>query len=123
MKNNYIKSLLVLTVAFFVSFGYSQSNLTNSEYGSGIQQYLDQNKDSYNLVSSDLADLYVNKEFFSTKSKITHVYVNQRYQGINIFNAISSVSEKISLIPATQYWSILEVSGSSSSRTINCFVV
>lgn len=98
MKNNYIKSLLVLTVAFFVNFGYSQSNLTNSEYGSGIQQYLDQNKDSYNLVSSDLADLYVNKEFFSTKSKITHVYVNQRYQGINIFNAISSVAIKDNVV-------------------------
>lgn len=98
MKYNYMRHVLVLVMAFLATFSYAQSSLTNSEYGSEIQSYLDQKKESLNLVSSDIADLYVNKEFFSAKSKITHVYVNQRYQGINIFNAISSVAIKDNVV-------------------------
>ncbi|WP_250435448.1 T9SS-dependent M36 family metallopeptidase [Hanstruepera flava] len=98
MKNNYINSVLFLVIALLTNLGFAQSNLTNSEYGSVIQSYLDQKKESLNLVSSDIADLYVSKEFFSTKSKLTHVYVNQRYQGINIFNAISSIAIKDNVV-------------------------
>ena len=98
MNNNYIKSLLTLLVVLAINISYAQSSLTNTEYGATIQTYLDQKKESLNLISADLADLYVNKQFFSTKSKITHVYVNQRYQGINIFNAISSVAIKDNVV-------------------------
>ncbi|MDB9961785.1 T9SS-dependent M36 family metallopeptidase, partial [Oceanihabitans sp.] len=51
-------------------------------------------KSDYNLIDNDIQDLYVTNEFFSKSSEITHVYVNQRYQGIKIHNAISSVAIK-----------------------------
>ncbi|WP_104734844.1 T9SS-dependent M36 family metallopeptidase [Hanstruepera ponticola] len=94
MKYNYFKFLFFLGIILFAHKGFSQNGLTESEYGSKIQMYLDQEKENYNLLSSDIADLSISKEFYSKKTKITHVYVNQRYQGINIFNAISSVAIK-----------------------------
>lgn len=94
MKYNYFKFLFFLGIVLFAHNGFSQNALTESEYGSKIQMYLDQEKENYNLSSSDIADLSISKEFYSKKTKITHVYVNQRYQGINIFNAISSVAIK-----------------------------
>lgn len=94
MKNNYAKKLLFLAVLVFANMVYSQSSLMDSNYGTIIQNYLNQNKETYGLTVSDISDLTVDKEFFSKNSKITHVYLNQRYQGISIFNAISSVAIK-----------------------------
>lgn len=94
MKHSYLKYLYFLGIAFICNIGFSQNNLINSEYGSLIQTYLNQNKTAYNLTNADIADLSVSKEFFSKKTKITHVYVNQRYQGVTIFNNLSSVAIK-----------------------------
>lgn len=88
----------MLLITMSVDLSYAQNNLVNTQYGSAIQTYLDQNKESLNLVSSDLADLCVNNEYFSKKTKITHVYVNQRFQGTRIFNAISSVAIKDNVV-------------------------
>ncbi|OBX23694.1 MULTISPECIES: T9SS-dependent M36 family metallopeptidase [Bizionia] len=94
MKNNYAKKLLFLAVLVFANVVYAQSNLMESNYASVIQNYLNQNKEKYGLSVSDISDLTVDNEFLSKNSKITHVYVNQRYQGIPIFNALSSVAIK-----------------------------
>ena len=92
MKNNYFKFLGFFGLILISFNGISQNGLLESQYGSKIQTYLEQEKESYNLSISDISDLSVSKEFYSQKSKITHVYVNQRFQGINIYNAISSVA-------------------------------
>ncbi|TYB78485.1 T9SS-dependent M36 family metallopeptidase [Bizionia myxarmorum] len=94
MKNNYLKQLLVLAILVFTNMGYSQSNLPDSKNVSIIQNYLNQNKETYNLTVSDISDLVIDREVFSKNTKITHVYINQRYQGIPVFNAISSVAIK-----------------------------
>jgi hypothetical protein len=94
MKNNYIQKLLVIGVLFFGLVGFAQHNLTDSEYNNVIETYLNRNLGTYNLTSNDIQDLYVNKEYFSKSTKINHVYINQRYQGIEIHNAISSVAIK-----------------------------
>ncbi len=94
MKNNYVKNLVFLAVLVFANMVYSQSNLVESNYASVIQNYLNQNKEKYGLTISDISDLSVNNEVFSKSTKITHVYVNQRYQGIPVFNAVSSVAIK-----------------------------
>ncbi len=98
MKYNYLRFLVFLGLILLSFTGVSQNNLIESEYGSKIQTYLNQEKETYNLTSSDIADLVISKEFYSKKSKITHVYVNQRYQGITIFNAISSVAIKDNVV-------------------------
>ncbi|MFD2551712.1 T9SS-dependent M36 family metallopeptidase [Bizionia sediminis] len=94
MKNNYVAKLLFLAGLVFTSMAYSQSNLLSSEHGRTIQNYLNQNKEKFNLSVSDIADLAINQEVFSKSTKVTHVYVSQQYQGIPVFNAISSVAVK-----------------------------
>ncbi|SFN51945.1 Por secretion system C-terminal sorting domain-containing protein [Bizionia echini] len=94
MKNNYAKKLLFLAVLVFANVVYSQSKLMDSNYASVIQNYLNQNKDKFGLTVSDISDLSVENEYLSKNTKITHVYVNQRYQGVAILNAVSSVAIK-----------------------------
>ncbi|OUR94729.1 peptidase [Flavobacteriales bacterium 34_180_T64] len=94
MKNNYLRYLCFFGLVLFSSISFSQNNLNDSQYGSIIQTYLDQNKSSFNLSTVDIVDISVSKEFFSKKTGITHVYINQRHQGINIFGGLSSVAIK-----------------------------
>ena len=82
MNNNYIKSLLTLLVVLTINISYAQSSLTNTDYGATIQTYLDQKKESLNLISADLSDLYVNKQFRNAASEI---FV-PKYMTTNIIN-------------------------------------
>ncbi|MFD2822300.1 T9SS-dependent M36 family metallopeptidase [Lacinutrix iliipiscaria] len=94
MKNPYLKSYLIMILLFVMQIGYAQNVLSESPNGAKIQSYLNQKKSDYNLLDNDIQDLYVTNEFFSKSTEITHVYVNQRFQGIKIHNAISSVAIK-----------------------------
>ncbi|MCX7548449.1 T9SS-dependent M36 family metallopeptidase [Xanthomarina sp. F1114] len=94
MKKNYLQRLLVVGMLFFGLAGFAQHNLADSKYGNVIETYLLRNKAAYNLTDNDIQDLYVTNEYFSKSTEINHVYVNQRYHGIGIFNAVSSVAIK-----------------------------
>lgn len=94
MKNLYMKAYLIMLFQFVILFGYAQNTLSESPYRTQIQSYLDQRKSDYNLLDLDIQDLYVTNEFFSKSTKISHVYVNQRFQGVKIHNAISSIAIK-----------------------------
>jgi len=94
MKKVYSQFFLVLGLLFLAEISYSQNSLVNSNYGLQIQTYLNSNKEKFNLIDSDIEDLYVSDEYFSKSTKITHVYVTQRYQGIKIYNTISSIAIK-----------------------------
>jgi extracellular elastinolytic metalloproteinase len=79
---------------FIVENGYSQNPLVNSKYATPVQDFISSKKENFKLTSNDVSDLYVNKEIFTEKNKTTQIYVNQRYQGIAIHNAISTISIK-----------------------------
>ena len=98
MKKNYIVCLIATVFLFAFQLGQAQSNLSNNEFGSLIQNWLDQNKDKYELSENDLSSLLVSDSYFSKKTRINHVYVNQAYQGIKIKNAISSVAVRDSYV-------------------------
>ena len=90
MKKNYIVGRITTVFLFAFQFEQAQSDLTNNQYGSLIRNWLDQNKYKHQLSENDLSSLLVSDSYFSKKTKINHVYVNQSYQGIKISNAISS---------------------------------
>ncbi|MGY0390933.1 T9SS-dependent M36 family metallopeptidase [Bizionia sp. KMM 8389] len=94
MNTNYFKKLLFVAVLVCANMVFSQSSLLDSDYGSVIQNYLMKNKDTYGLSISDLSDLSIDKEAFSKNTKLTHIYLNQQYQGVPIFNGISSIAVK-----------------------------
>lgn len=92
MKKNYQISLLVLVLLFVAQFGFSQNSLADNEHGTLIQNWLNSKKTNYGLTTNDISDLQVSNAYYSQKTRINHVYVNQAYQGIKIHNAISSVA-------------------------------
>jgi len=94
MKKKYNLAFLFLALFLFAQNGFSQTELSKNEYGTLIQNWLEKNRGDYKLTQNDISDLQVSNAFFSKKTKINHVYVNQAFQGIPVFNAISSVSIK-----------------------------
>lgn len=95
MMKNYLKPLLFLSLVLSVSLTvFSQNRLENSQYGTLIEGYLNVNKEKLNLQTEDISDLLVTNEYLTKNTKVTHVYVNQRYHGVKIFNALSSVAIK-----------------------------
>ena len=94
MKKNYTGIFVALLCLFLVQTTIAQSKLVDSEYGAIIYDYLKSSTASSKLTTSDLEDIYVNKELLSEKTGVVNVYLNQRYKGVKIFNAISSVGIK-----------------------------
>ncbi len=93
MKNNNVYFALLFLVAFS-SFLFSQTNLQSTEYGELIIDYLDGKRLDLGLVDKDLDQLVVSNTYYSENTDITQVYVSQTFEGIKIFNAISSIAIK-----------------------------
>lgn len=71
---------------------FAQDDLKTSTFGEKIKKHLTLKK--YELSKSDIQNLYVDSEYLTKKTQITHVYVGQQFEGIKIFNAISSIAIK-----------------------------
>ena len=76
---------ITILLTLLVSYCFSQ-NKTEL-----IQSYLNQNKDKLNLSQNDISDWYIESTGNSESTKIDNYYIKQRYQGIDIFNAVSNV--------------------------------
>jgi extracellular elastinolytic metalloproteinase len=85
--------IALFTLVFF-NLGYSQVRLETTQHMDVVSNYLNENRDKYNLEESDLEDLFLNDQHFSESTELTHLYINQGYQGKRIFNGISSVAVK-----------------------------
>lgn len=93
MKKDYSKLLVSFLLCFIYQIGIGQSDLKKSKYASLINDYLKTGK-SAKMSNEDVKDLYIDREIFSAKTGVTNIYLNQRYNGIKIFNAVSTVGIK-----------------------------
>ncbi len=59
---------------------------------SSAKQFLKENIDNWQLTETDIADIAIENVFTSKHNGLTHIYFNQRYQGVKIFNALSTVN-------------------------------
>jgi len=91
-KKNYLLLFFTVFFLFNVKKGFAQDELKSSKYSAEIKKHLSLKK--YELSKSDLLNFYVDSEYLSKKTQITHVYIGQQYNGIKIFNAISSIAIK-----------------------------
>ena len=92
VKKNYLSLIIVFFFLFNVKNGFSQDDLRSSKYGEKIKKHLSLTK--YDLSKSDIKNLYIDSEYLTKKTQITHVYVGQQFEGIKIYNAISSIAIK-----------------------------
>lgn len=85
--------LLVLLTLFTTSLN-AQIQLSNSQFEPLVKNYLEEHLSSHNLTNPDIQDLLIQNEVYSKSTKITHLYINQQFQGVKIYNAISSLAIK-----------------------------
>jgi extracellular elastinolytic metalloproteinase len=52
-----------------------------------VQNYLDNHKADYGLTAADLADVIVTDQYTDAHNGVTHIYMRQRYQGIEVATA------------------------------------
>ncbi len=79
------KKITSLLMVLFAILGFSQDNKGK------IQSYLEQNKTKFNLTSQDVSDWYIQSTGNSESTKIDTYWIMQRYQGVEIHNALSNV--------------------------------
>ena len=53
--------------------------------------YVDQTHASWGLQGADINDLHISDAYQSKHNGISHVYLQQRYMGVDIFNAVSGI--------------------------------
>ena len=98
-KNRTMKrKLFLLAIAAICTFTQSaliaQSKLSESDHSDLVYKYLESQQARYGFESNDVEDLRIINEFYSKTTEITHLYLNQAYNGIRIHNAISSLALK-----------------------------
>lgn len=64
------------------------------DFSSSINTYLNSNQSELSLQSQDIEDIVVDRHSYSKSMDVENVYVVQKYQGIEIFNSVSSFAIK-----------------------------
>lgn len=85
-----VKFVYFLIFLFSVNISLAQKKTKGFPYQEQIQEQLLQKK--FNFQSSDIQSLFMEREYVDKKTGITHVYIGQRYKGVKINNAISSLA-------------------------------
>ena len=83
-----IRSILLFTISFFALSLFAQQNDLTI-----INNYLENNIEKFSFKTNDINDIVINDRVDS-KSEFTSLYIQQRVNGINIYNAISTATIK-----------------------------
>lgn len=82
------KIYLLFTSLFLFTTAFAQ----HEKAISSAKQYLKENIATWQLTEADIADVSIEDILTSKHNGVTHIYFNQRYQGVKIFNALSTVN-------------------------------
>ena len=82
---NFMKKYSTLLILLLSTVGFSQ------EVKSKIQTYLNSKHNEFALTTEDVSDFIMSGETSSESTKINNYFIKQRFQGIEIYNAISNV--------------------------------
>ncbi len=78
-----MKKVLYLIIFFAVNISFAQ------DYSNLVKTYLQQNRAQYSLQQQDISDISIASQSYSKSLKGYNVYVEQRHQGIKLFNSTS----------------------------------
>ncbi len=83
-----MKKLLYVLAFFTITLATAQ------DFSDSVSTYLNNNRTELGLQSQDVAEFAINSHSYSKSMDLENVYVNQTYQGIEIFNSTSSFAIK-----------------------------
>ncbi|WP_411765938.1 T9SS-dependent M36 family metallopeptidase [Winogradskyella sp. A3E31] len=92
MNNFKFKMVLITLLSSFYCIG--QKPIEESKFAKVVTDYLETNIQNYNYKAEDIQSLYITNEFYSKGSGINYLYLNQAYNGILIYNAVSTIAIK-----------------------------
>ncbi len=69
-------------------------SVLGQDFSSSINTYLNSNQSELSLQSQDIEDIVLDRHSYSKSMDVENVYVVQQYQGIEIFNSVSSFAIK-----------------------------
>ncbi|CAM3251091.1 T9SS-dependent M36 family metallopeptidase [Aequorivita lipolytica] len=78
-----MKKFFYFVLLLAVNFSFAQ------DYSSTVNTYLQNNRAQFELQLQDISDISIVSQSFSKSLKANTVYVEQRYQGIKLFNSTS----------------------------------
>ena len=78
-----MKKIIYLILIFAVNLSFAQ------DFNNEIKTYLQQNRALYSLQPQDISDISVVSQSYSKSLEAYNVYVEQRHQGIKLFNSTS----------------------------------
>ena len=84
-SNKRIYLIICVLCSYFFSFSQRQTNLDLA------LRHLESAADAWSLSKNDLIDLSVSDQYVSSNNGVHHFYFQQNYQGIPIYNAVTSV--------------------------------
>jgi hypothetical protein len=80
------KTLIALAITLTATSAFSQ------EKNSIIQAYLDNNYEKLELSKQDVADWIITDQYYSKSTKITHVYIRQTHNGVELANGQANIN-------------------------------
>jgi hypothetical protein len=70
----------------------AQKNIKKSKISANVINHL--NNDEFGLSKTDIQNLYIDSQYKTKKTGLTHVYLGQKHNSIKVFNSISSIALK-----------------------------
>jgi extracellular elastinolytic metalloproteinase len=83
-----MKKLLYVLAFFTITLASAQ------DFSDAVSTYLNNNRSELGFQSQDIEEFTINSHSYSKSMDVENVYVNQTYQGIEIFNSTSSFAIK-----------------------------
>src|SRR5688500_2834880 len=81
-----------LVALAFVPGSMSAANAGSTDPYDVALSYLDKKAAELGVTRADVADLFVTSQYRSAHSGVTHVNLNQRYQGVEVFGGHTTVN-------------------------------
>ncbi len=76
--------ILILSIGW-TSYGFGQSS------PSTIKSFLQSQKQRLHLIDEDISDYKITDNYTTQHNGVRHIYINQQYHGIPVYNAITSI--------------------------------
>jgi len=106
-----MKKIIFLFTLF--CFGMVQAQ----DYLGVINSFFNENRSQYGLSAQDVSDIHIYNQHFSQSTNVDHVYSLQRYQGIEVFNAIANFAIKNNSVVHVENQFIVQLSQKANTTS------
>ncbi|MBA3985250.1 MAG: M36 family metallopeptidase, partial [Flavobacteriales bacterium] len=87
------------------------------DYLGVINSFFNENRSQYGLSAQDVSDIHIYNQHFSQSTSVDHVYSLQRYQGIEVFNAIANFAIKNNSVVHVENQFIVQLSQKANTTS------